>query len=250
MLDDIFQATRQSLLERLASPLLGSFVLAWCMWNWKFLVILFSSATVTQTFALIQRIVFPGTLEIILYGVLLPLISALLYVFVYPYPARYVYEFTLKRQHELNETKKRIADETPLTVEESRRLRADYVEYERKQKKIIADLHEEVTRLNAALEARTPKQELEGFLAGEDFSHPGPTPTQIEVLRLIEKSGGEAFEPEIIRKSASTKTQIEYDIGELVQQNLVTRSYRSSHKAYLIKFTHEGRKALLNINNN
>lgn len=242
MLDDIIQATRQTLLERIASPLLGSFALAWCVWNWKFLVILFSTATVSQTFALVEQVAFPDPTTIALKGVLLPLLSAIAYVFAYPFPARYVYEFTLKRQRELNETKRRIADETPLTIEESRRLRAEYVEYERKQTAIIEELHEEVARLNAALDERKTKPELPQLSTAERL-YDRIEPTQIKILKLLQSVNGKTYESEIIKKSGKNQIKAEFDLGELLRRGLISREYTA--RGYIIEFTHEGRRVLL-----
>lgn len=253
MLDDIIQATRQTLLERIASPLLGSFTLAWCAWNWKFLIIIFSSATVSQTFRLVEQEAFPDASVMVFKGILLPLISALIYVFVYPYPARYIYEFTLRRQRELNETKKRIADETPLTIEESRRLRAEYVEYERKQKAIVAELNEEISRLNAALEEKEMAEPNEDEVTAEPVKAlpvlPDPPifleESQLAVLRLMDHNGGRVSESSVISGLQTPKIKAEFDIGELYRRNLISRQYDRSYKSWMLDFTHEGRKALL-----
>lgn len=84
MLDDLLKSAKETIADRLASPLLGSFAVTWCLWNYKFLVILFSAAGVSQTFKLIETIAFPDTWSLIMRGTLYPLGSALLYVFAYP----------------------------------------------------------------------------------------------------------------------------------------------------------------------
>lgn len=68
LLDDLLTSAKQTLVERLASPLLGSFAAAWCVWNYKFLVVLFSSAGVSQTFALIEKFAFPDAWSILIRG--------------------------------------------------------------------------------------------------------------------------------------------------------------------------------------
>jgi len=118
MVDEILKSAKAQISERIASPLIGSFVISWCLWNYKFLVILFSSASVSQTFALIDKIAFPTFWALVLNGILLPILTAVAYIFAYPYPAKYVYEFTRRRQKEINEVRQRIEDETLLTIEE------------------------------------------------------------------------------------------------------------------------------------
>lgn len=244
MLADILQSAKQSLTERFASPLMGSFVISWCLWNWKFLVILFSNASVSQTFALIEKVSFPNTEVLVTRGILYPLLTAAVYIFVYPYPAKLVYAYTLRRQREINQIKQSIADETPLTLEESRRLRAEYIEHERKNTEVIGKLNDEIARLNAALDAVNRTQFA---------SSPSPTermnitlePSQLHLLRLIEKAGGTAFESSLIEESTESKVKTEFDIGELVQKRLLDRNYDQRMNEYSVGFTHEGRRALI-----
>ena len=148
MLDDLLKSAKESILERIASPLLGSFSVAWCLWNYKFLVILFSEATVSQTFSLAEKYAFPDVSSVVIRGLLLPVLTAAAYVFVYPYPARFVYGFTQRRQVEINRLRQQIENETPLTLEDSRKLRAEFVEADRRHKETVDRLNEEITRLN------------------------------------------------------------------------------------------------------
>lgn len=244
MLDDILQATKQSLLERLSSPLLSAFFVSWCAWNWKFLVILFSNASVTTTFVLIDKIAFPDYSAVFLRGFVCPLISASAYVFLYPYPARFIYEFSLRRQREVNQTKQRIADETPLTIEESRRLRNEYVENERRHTEVVQLLNDEIARLNEALKTRGKGRELAPLTISEKM-YEKLNDSQLELLRLLEKAGGESTEPDLIDQSSEKKVKTEFNIGELERRKLISRIYSNRARAYLITFTHDGRRALL-----
>lgn len=244
MLDEIFQSAKQSLLERLSSPLLGAFVLSWCAWNWKFLVILFSDASVSGTFALVDQIAFPDYSAVLLRGLLFPLASACVYIFLYPYPARFIYEFSLRRQREINQTKQRIADETPLTLEESRRLRAEYVDNERRHVELVQRLNDEIARLNEALEARGKKDELTPLTGAEKF-YDKLDESQLELLRLLEKTGGESTESDLVKQSTETRVKTEFNIGELERRRLITKNYSNRVRAQLVAFTHEGRRVLL-----
>jgi len=244
MLDDILQSAKQNLTERLSSPLLGAFAISWCGWNWKFLVILFSKASVTTTFSLVETVSFPDLSSILLYGLLFPLLVALAYVFIYPYPARYIYEFTLRRQREINEVKQRIAQETLLTFEESKKIRLKYTEKERNYTEEIQRLNEEIEHLREALNA----QEKEGkptHLSSADRLYGTLDSTQLLMLQTLDRMGGSATEQELIKQSPSTKTKAEFGIGELENRLLVNKNYSPNEGAYLIKFTHEGRRALL-----
>ncbi|MBI5450656.1 MAG: hypothetical protein HY940_04795 [Gammaproteobacteria bacterium] len=246
MIDDLLKSAKESISERLGNPLLGSFSVAWCLWNYKFLVILFSAASVSRTFNLIETVAFPDAWSIFTRGVGFPLVTALLYVFVYPYPARYVYAFTLKRQREINQIKRQIEEETPLTLEESKRIRAGYVQLERKNQETIDRLNEEVARLKAALdqiqkiESDSPKLALSEKLYGQ------LEPTQLDLLKTLEESGGRVALSQLLNRSSESKIKTEFDIGELERRELIHKSFDRDIEENVFAFTHEGRRVLLN----
>jgi hypothetical protein len=244
MLTDILESAKQSLFERLSSPLLGAFFLSWCAWNWKFLVILLSDTSITTTFSLIESIAFPDYSTTIFRGLVFPLLSACAYVFIYPYPARFVYDFTLRRQREINQTKQRISDETPLTIEESRRIRSEYIEKERSHVALVQELSDEIARLNEALGARD-KQIKASPPSDAEIPHDRLDESQLELLRLLEMTGGESPEQDLIQQSSETKVKTEFNIGELERRDLVSRHYSNRARAYIVAFTHDGRRALI-----
>ncbi len=123
MLDDIFKSIRAQLYERAVSPLMGSFVLSWSLWNYKFILLLFSEATIIEKYTLIEDVLFVTWPQILIGGFLGPLGTALFYLFIYPYPAKLVFKFSKNRQKEITNLKKEIEDETLLTIQESRTLR-------------------------------------------------------------------------------------------------------------------------------
>jgi hypothetical protein len=249
MLEDIANSTKTALIERFSSPLIGSFALAWCAWNYRFIVVLLSDASISQTFELIDKTIFPDLSAVLGKGLLFPMITACLYVFIYPYPARFIYEFTLKRQREINDVRRRINDETPLSLEESRRLKADFINFERKNQQTITGLNEEITRLRAALdgvEDKTADPPVHAAKEGVDEELPL---SQLALLQELEAYGGKAFEGQFLNSNRNERTRVQFDIGELKLKELITRVYLASKSDHQISFTHEGRKALLDAKN-
>jgi len=53
---EIIDAIRLALLERASSPLLGSFTIAWSLWNYKALLILFSKLAINEKFRLLNQL--------------------------------------------------------------------------------------------------------------------------------------------------------------------------------------------------
>ena len=245
MIDDLLKSVKENALERLASPLLGSFVLAWCAWNYKFIVILFSAASVTHTFKLIETIAFPDHTTVLFRGILYPLVSSLAYVFLYPYPARFVYRFTLERQREINSIRKKIEDETPLTLEESRRIRDEKRDSDRQSREKIDQLTQEVTRLQALLSNLSTGNDKVVKAKVSVTSPDELEPSQFELLRLLEGKGGKATEKQIIQDAKEKKVKVEFDLGELVRMNVLSRDFSSREGGFFYTFTHTGRKVLL-----
>lgn len=245
MIDDLLKSAKETIAERLASPLLGGFAVAWCLWNYKFLVILFSAAGVSQTFKLIETIAFPDAWVLAMRGTFYPLASALFYVFAYPYPARFVYAFTLKQQREVNKIKRQIEEETLLTLEQSRSLRAEYVQLERKNQEVVDRLNSEVSRLNAALDQVQKESLSRPDLSAAERLYGALESSQLALLQQLEKHGGQIALEDLIDGATEARVKTEFDIGELERKKLIHKYYNDGRGVYIFEFTHEGRRVLL-----
>ncbi|VVP79829.1 hypothetical protein PS918_02185 [Pseudomonas fluorescens] len=244
MFEQVFGSIRSQIDERLSNPLAGSFLLSWCLWNYKFFVILFSAEGVAKTFELIDAIVFPDAQSVLLKGFFCPLITSVLYIFIYPYPAKYVYEFSRTRQREIAEIKRRIEEETPLTIEESRRIRSELARIEAEYEERLDKKDREIERLKSQVANASPDvSDLEVEVPSDKFA--SIEPSQLNILRLIEKLDGKGPEKTVIKNNAHSQTKTEFDLGELVRKKLLERSYRGGISDYVYTFTHEGRSYLL-----
>ncbi len=244
MFEQIFGSVRSQIDERLSNPLAGSFLISWCIWNYKFFAILFSAENITKTFDLIDKIAFPDTQSLFLNGLLYPAITSAAYIFIYPYPAKFVYAFSRNRQREITEIKRRIEEETPLTIEESRRIRSELAQIESEHSEQIDKKDREIERLKSQLS----NPSLETITT--DIKHSPQAAkhleeSQINILRLVEKYDGKAPERRILSDSSDSQTKTEFDLGELVNKELLERNYRASAEDHVYTFTHAGRKFLL-----
>lgn len=242
MLEEVLNSAKTTLLERLASPLFGSFAVAWCAWNYRFLVVLFSDASVTTTFELIDTVAFPTPWSVAVKGFFLPMISTLVYVFVYPYPAKLVYGFTRRRQKEINQLRQQIEDETLMTKEESRAFRLEYLERERLWKERLDGLVTENETLKAALQP-APKEIAEAPKSPEPEKMPRKEvlPSQLEILKLLGQKGVPVEEQWLLGAISGQRLQKDFDLGELQGRKLIRRD--GLNDTYQI--THEGRRLLL-----
>lgn len=152
MLDEIAKTIRAQLYERVYSPLSGIFLLSWCLWNYQFLVVLVSGMSAPEKITYIHNSLYPHLWPSLAKGLLLPLATTAALIFVYPIPARYVYEYVRKQQRQLKEIRHRIDDETPLTREEAREIRRASLDQSVEYEKEIARQVAEIARLKQELE--------------------------------------------------------------------------------------------------
>ncbi len=75
---------------------MGSFLISWPLWNWKFVIALLSRNTVTETIRLVETVIYPHWWSFPLWGIALPLATAAIYIFGYPFPARIAYNFSYR----------------------------------------------------------------------------------------------------------------------------------------------------------
>ena len=181
MFEDLTKSLKQQILERLSSPLLGTFVIAWSLWNYKFYVVLFSAATVTKTFDLIDTIVFPDNWTLFLRGVLYPLLTAGAYIFLYPYPARVVHGVVHRSQMRLLDDRRSIEGQTLLTLEESRRIRAEREHLQAAHDSEIDRKNKEIDRLREALAILQTTTAVATRHAQAPFPSSSPSPANAEV---------------------------------------------------------------------
>lgn len=123
MLNDIATNIKAQLYDRVSSPLLGSFIVSWCLWNWKFLLVLTSGLAVTEKITYIDLNIFNSPSKYILNGLAFPAAITLLIIYIYPIPAKIIYRVTRGHQRDLKGIQQSIDDETPMPLAEARELR-------------------------------------------------------------------------------------------------------------------------------
>lgn len=122
MIADTWTSIKAYLYDRNVSPLLGSIVVSWSIWNYKFYLLLVSSLTFPDKLRYLN-ILYSGYYECLFQGFIFPLLTAAFYIFAFPYPAELVYRFSLSKQKKLVTLKNEIEENTLLTIEQSRAIR-------------------------------------------------------------------------------------------------------------------------------
>lgn len=252
MFEDLVKAVQQHVADRLVSPLFGAFAVSWGLWNYKFIVILLSEEPVRRSFEMIDTLAYPHSWSFVVIGLVFPLLTALAYIFLYPYPAKFVYEFTRARQKELLDIKRKIEDETPLTVEESRRLRMELVRAEQSFYEQLEKKDQEIGRLRGQLDSllssQAQIQEERGadFGAGDDSDQDQVTDEQIQLLRLIGEHSSGVAKRDIPRQGRS-QVEVDFDVGELRGLGLIEQfnARVNGTPVAALRLTHEGRRIVV-----
>lgn len=88
---DLIDSIRLQVHERMSSPLFGSFVIAWLGWNYRMLVVVFSTLPVKERFEVIDHQLYATPWAAWSKGLFFPLASALLFILIYPYPSKWIW---------------------------------------------------------------------------------------------------------------------------------------------------------------
>jgi len=233
MLDEILKSTKQSLIDRLSSPILGGFAVSWCVLNYRFIAALFSKDSVKETLELIDGVVFPTTWSWVSRGIIEPLVAVAIYIFLYPYAARFVYGYLRKQQQAQLSLRHKIDMDTLLTVEESNNLRADINER-------IGEYQSRINLKNADIEAlrselATLRVENAALVKSTVKEPPNPTVRNSElsdsqgmIIDYLGDKGGVADEEDLFRNAEGGKlVQLEMDMEELRIKRYISREEKT-----------------------
>lgn len=177
MLEDISKSIRADLYERASSPLLGAFLTSWLVWNWKTVLVIFSDMKAVEKISHIDAVIYSDFWLFLIFLFLGPLITALLFLYLYPIPAKHVYRHFRVQQKSLKEIKVKVEEETPLSQDEHNKLRRRISEMESAFYEELARKDAEIERFRSLLESKNkPVGRTSG--AGGDRKNSPPTPSK------------------------------------------------------------------------
>lgn len=149
---DFLDSLRETIKDRLSSPLIGPYIIAFLACNYKAFVFLFSGLGPGEKIAEIDALYAhdKGLLEVFA----LPLAIALFYVFLYPFPARWIMRFTLYQNHLTRSMQQQVLEQALLTREEAQELVASFRKEKSALEDEIATYDRMVSRLKGELERK------------------------------------------------------------------------------------------------
>lgn len=140
--------------ERVTSPLISSLLISFCILNWEIIILLFwGNASAQDTvFNIKSHFLNMDDSKFIFRTILMPVLASAFYIFVYPFPARFVYQFAKKRQEELIALKNEIENKRLLTVEQSINIRLEIEKAKLEVEQIVDKKNDEISYLRKQIE--------------------------------------------------------------------------------------------------
>ncbi|TGL61182.1 hypothetical protein [Leptospira sarikeiensis] len=148
MLEELSKELKASLYARLSDPFLKAFTGSWIIWNWQPISIaLLEDQSVTWRISYIISTYFPNCHARVL-GTGIPVLTALLYTFVYPFAKFGIIKFTAWINGLMREAKEKYEGSYRLTAEQSQNIRRKY-ELELEQVRLVnqeeINVHQELS---------------------------------------------------------------------------------------------------------
>lgn len=151
MIDELQKSIRATLHERTTSPLSGAFLVSWFIWNYRFILALFSGLPLKDKLYFIENELYSGWVHSGLFLFVGPVVTTLIFLLLYPFPARWVYRFWRRRRKELLDIRREIEEETLLTQRESTAIRRRLIDIQSEYDREISRLSQENDDLKKAL---------------------------------------------------------------------------------------------------
>lgn len=155
-MEDAIKSIKAHLYDRVVSPLSGAFIFSWVIWNYKLIIIIFSSATLAEKFKFINQF-YSGSIDFYNYtfslnsfllGVCIPFFTAIAYIYLYPIISLPIYKYSLERQKKLKKAKQDYDGEILLSVNESLAIKNNLAKIKSSYESDIGDLNKTISDLN------------------------------------------------------------------------------------------------------
>lgn len=154
MLDDLTKEIKVQLYERVKSPLFGAFAFSWVGWNYRGLLAAISDMPFKDKMAYLDGL-YPSPEAWGWHCFGWPLLTAIGFLLLYPWPARGMYWYWAKQQKELKKVQQSIEDDTPIMQDEANALRKASLEQVTQVQAQLRDMSQANRELNERLKVLT-----------------------------------------------------------------------------------------------
>ncbi len=209
---EFYASARDLILDRVSSPFIFSFVIAWLISNYKIVMVILTSQT--------ENFVFDYKIQLIenylepFHGLLYPFLGACFYTFLYPFIDQKIAKFTLERKMDIRNDKNEVEKSELRTVEEVKAIHQRHFKIEQEYKVEIENARAIESQLRAQVES------LQGEINRRNLITPAVERPQNEVDKL----------DELIKNMSSTESTILKKIGASHNNNLKYVSFEDISK--------------------
>lgn len=249
-MDDFIKTVKAQLYERVSSPLLFSFVLSWLVWNVRVIIVAISDMSPAAKFLFIDTVHNASTKDWWIHNLVGPGVTAAAFIFLYPFPAKWVYIFARSQQKKLKEIQQKIDDETPLTKAEARALREAARISAREYEVESAELLSQISKLkeeNALLQQKTEVTPAPlSTNATDGLSFDGKLLFR-KILTIIAESPLPVTHNVLVNSIGAKKVLLEHVLDILQRDDFVVKYYSQEENLHVYEATSKGREYLVKM---
>lgn len=126
MIEDLVKSFKASMYDRISDPLISSFFLSLCTWNWKPIFILLKSKLPVEIRILYVHSLYFSNCCDYLFAIVPAIVFSLIYMFGYPYIKVFVIKFNSMITQKIRNIKEPYENDIKLTIEQSQKLRMKF----------------------------------------------------------------------------------------------------------------------------
>lgn len=259
-MEEIIKSIKAFLYDRASSPLIGALIISWSFWNYKMFFVLFSDEKIENKFLLISTLfdknnpieifglTLPFSLSMLCNGAIYPILLTIFYIYIYPFLAKPVYQYSLQAQLELINLKKEKESKKLLTVEESNQMQLEFLNLQDKYEEETEKLRNKLSSLQALLNAQEKIPSLDNYKNQVNEKNPSNESSdeklneaEAEILKLyINKVDLQLDKKEILSRAKKHSDIVEVALESLANEQFL---YEDEYGAYSI--TSKGKKYLI-----
>ncbi|MFW9657985.1 hypothetical protein V3H38_10970 [Vibrio parahaemolyticus] len=179
MVGELWTSIKAYLYDRTSSPLLGAIVVGLLVWNFKIVMLVFSSASYavkvweidyfySQTFFIAEALGGESWVwsNYVFCVYVMPMLTAIFYIYVFPFFSHKVFEHSYDKQIKLNNKRKTMQGTAILTEEEKEEILNEVEQAKLKSRKDVLDARNEMADLESQRDTLiTEKGQLEKSLS-------------------------------------------------------------------------------------
>jgi hypothetical protein len=136
-MEDFRKSIKEILYERTTSPLYGTFIISWLIWNWK---IVYITLFVSEKQIGLDKLTYIDTNLISMNNIIwFPILSTIVLLLIFPFISNGAYWLSLIFKRWRNDKKNKVESKQLLTMEQSISMRKQITEQENYYERIVSD---------------------------------------------------------------------------------------------------------------